>query len=45
MQFFAVFKSLIPEFHAYADEDKRYNIGATWTDNEGLRDYRISRLW
>ena len=39
MQFFAAFKTLIPEFHAYADEDKRYNIGATWTDAQGLRDY------
>ena len=39
MQFFAAFKSIIPEFHAYADEDKRYNIGATWTDDQGLRDY------
>ena len=39
MQFFAAFKSIIPEFHAFSDEDKRYNIGATWTDAQGLRDH------
>lgn len=39
MQIFAAFKHLIPEFHAFSDEDKRYNIGATWTDNDGLRDF------
>ena len=38
MQFLSAFKSFIPEFHAFSDEDKRYNIGATWTDNDGLRD-------
>jgi hypothetical protein len=31
MQFFAAFKTLIPEIHAFSDEDKRYNVGATWT--------------
>lgn len=39
MQFLAAFKSLIPEFHAYSDEEKRYNIGATWTGGDGLQDY------
>jgi hypothetical protein len=34
-----VFKCIIPEFHAYSDEDKRYNIGATWTDSSGFRDF------
>jgi len=44
MQIFAAFKSLIPEFHAYADADKRYNIGATWTGNDGLQDYHNLEL-
>jgi hypothetical protein len=39
MQFFAAFKTLIPEIHAFSDEDKRYNVGATWTSADGLRDY------
>jgi hypothetical protein len=39
MQIFAAFKHLIPQFHAYADDDNRYNLGATWTDNNGLQDY------
>jgi hypothetical protein len=44
MQFFAAFKSIIPEFHAYADEDKRYNIGATWTSADGLKDFHNLEL-
>jgi hypothetical protein len=44
MQFFAAFKALIPEFHAFSDEDKRYNIGATWTDNDGLKDFHNLEL-
>jgi hypothetical protein len=36
---FAVIKQLIPQFHAYADQDGRYNMGATWTDQAGLQDY------
>ena len=39
MQFFAAFKSLIPEFHAYADDNNRYNLGATWTSSDGLKNY------
>lgn len=39
MQFIAAFKAFIPEFHAYSDDERRYNIGATWTDNNGLQDY------
>jgi len=39
MQIFAAFKHLIPEFHAYSDADKRYNIGATWTAADGLQDF------
>ena len=44
MQFLSAFKHLIPEFHAFSDEDKRYNIGATWTDSQGLRDYHNLEL-
>jgi hypothetical protein len=39
MQIFSAFKHFIPEFHAYSDEEQRYNIGATWTAQDGLRDY------
>ena len=44
MQIFAAFKHLIPEFHAFSDEDKRYNIGATWTAADGLKDYHNVEL-
>jgi hypothetical protein len=44
MQIFAAFKHIIPEFHAFSDDDKRYNIGATWTDPNGLRDYHNLEL-
>jgi len=44
MQIFAAFKHLIPEFHAYSDEDKRYNIGATWTAADGLQDFHNLEL-
>ena len=37
MQIFAAFKHLIPELHAFSDEEKRYHLGATWTDQDGLR--------
>ena len=32
------FKHLIPQPHGYMDEDKRYNLGLTWTDVDGLTD-------
>jgi hypothetical protein len=35
----AAFKHLIPNFHAYSDDERRYNIGATWTAADGLQDY------
>lgn len=44
MQIFAAFKSLLPEFHAYSDLDSRYNLGATWTANDGLKDYHNLEL-
>ena len=36
---FAAFKALVPNFHAFSDEDERYNLGATWTAIDGLHDY------
>jgi len=39
MGIFSAIKHLVPEFHAFSDEDKRYNIGATWTQHDGLREY------
>ena len=39
MSIFSAVKHLIPQFHAYADEDNRYNLGATWTAQDGLQDY------
>ena len=33
MQIFAAFKHLVPEFHAFSDEDQRYNIGEYIHDN------------
>jgi len=39
MNIFGCFKHIVPEFHAYSDHDKRYNIGATWTAQDGLHDY------
>ncbi len=44
MQIFAAFKHLIPEFHAYSDEEQRYNLGATWTAADGLQDYHNLEL-
>lgn len=39
IQIFSAFKHLVPEFHAFSDEEQRYNIGATWTSADGLHDY------
>jgi len=39
-----LFKHLIPSFHAYTDDEKRYNIGATWTDTDGLHDFHNVEL-
>ena len=38
MSIFSCIKDIIPQFHAYMDEDHRYNIGGTWIDREGLTD-------
>lgn len=39
MSIFSAFKHIIPQFHAYADDDNRYNVGATWTGTDSLQDY------
>jgi len=44
MQILAAFKSVIPEFHAFSDEDNRYNLGATWTAPDGLKDHHNLEL-
>jgi hypothetical protein len=44
MSILSAFKHIIPEFHAYSDDEKRYNIGATWTDQDGLRDHHNLEL-
>ena len=44
MQLFSVFKHLIPEVHAFTDEDKRYNVGATWTAQDGLKEFHNVEL-
>lgn len=44
MSIFACFKYIIPEFHVFSDEDKRYNVGATWTAQDGLKDYHNIEL-
>jgi hypothetical protein len=38
MSIFTCFVNLLPQFHAYMDDDQRYNVGATWKDSEGLTD-------
>ena len=38
MSLLSCFTGLIPQVHAYMDDDKRYNLGATWIDSEGLTD-------
>lgn len=44
MSIFSAFKHLIPEMHAFSDEEKAYNLGATWTAQDGLKDYHNLRV-
>jgi len=44
MEILSAFKHLIPEFHAYTDDEQRYNLGATWTAADGLKDYHNLEL-
>ena len=38
MQLFNAIKSFLPEVHAFNDEEHHFNIGATWTASDGLKD-------
>lgn len=44
MSIFSGLKYIIPQFHAYADDDNRYNVGATWTGSDNLQDYHNLEL-
>ena len=44
MEFLSAVRHLIPQFHAYSDEERRYNIGATWTAADGLQDHHNLEL-
>lgn len=39
MNLSAVLSSFIPAIHFYKDHEHRFNLGATWIDNKGLKDY------
>jgi hypothetical protein len=39
MNLSALLFALIPDIHFFKDEEHRFNLGATWIDHEGLRDY------
>ncbi len=39
MQIVSAVKSIIPQFHAFNDDDNRYHIGATWITEGGLKDH------
>jgi len=36
--FSALKTSLIPQPHGYMDDERRYNVGLTWIDPDGLTD-------
>jgi hypothetical protein len=44
MSILSCFQHIIPDFHAFSDEDQRYNLGATWTAADGLKDYHNLEL-
>ena len=44
MQIIQAAKAVIPQFHAFSDDDKRYHIGATWVSEDGLRDHHNLEL-
>ena len=39
MQIVSAVKSIVPQFHAFNDDENRYHIGATWVSEHGLKDY------
>ena len=44
MQIIQAAKAIIPQFHAFSDDDKRYHIGATWVSEDGLQDHHNLEL-
>ena len=44
MQIIQAAKAIVPEFHAFSDDDKRYHIGATWVSDSGLKDHHNLEL-
>ena len=44
MQIIQAAKAIVPEFHAFSDDDKRYHIGATWVSDTGLKDHHNLEL-
>jgi hypothetical protein len=44
MNLSALLSSFIPVIHFFKDEEHRFNLGATWVDNEGLKDYHNLEL-
>lgn len=38
MSFLKAFKTIIPQPHGFSDEEGRYHLGLTWTDQDGLTD-------
>ena len=44
MQIIQAAKAIIPQFHAFSDDEKRYHIGATWVSEDGLQDHHNLEL-
>lgn len=44
MKVFSLLQSLLPEVHAFSDEESRFHLGCTWHSNDGLRDYHDIEL-
>ena len=44
MQIIQAAKAIVPEFHAFSDDNKRYHIGATWVSDTGLKDHHNLEL-
>jgi hypothetical protein len=38
MKFFSILSEMLPQLHAFLDEDNFYQLGATWTSSDGLRE-------
>ena len=44
MQIVSAVKSVVPQFHAFNDDDNRYHLGATWVSEDGLKDHHNLEL-